>query len=70
LADAFHDANGRWPTESSGSVPRTPQENWNKITMALRKGHRGLPWLESLARFLAQHRNRPNPAAKDRLQRP
>jgi hypothetical protein len=65
-ADAFHAANGRWPTKYSGSVPDAPQENWNKITLALRKGHRGLPRLGSLAQLLAQHRNRPNPAAKDR----
>jgi hypothetical protein len=51
-ADAFHAANGQWPTRCSGSVPGAPQENWNKIHLALRKGHRGLPRLGSLARLL------------------
>jgi hypothetical protein len=68
-ADAFHAANGRWPTKRSGAVPGAPQENWNKIDLALCNGHRGLPRLGSLARLLAQYRNRPDTTAKDRRER-
>jgi hypothetical protein len=57
-ADAFHAANGRWPTRTSGPVPDAPRETWQKIHLALRKGQRGLPRLGSLPRLLAQHRNR------------
>jgi hypothetical protein len=58
-ADAFHAAHGRWPSSTSGSVADEPRESWSKINQALAKGHRGLPRTGSLARLLAEHRNRP-----------
>jgi hypothetical protein len=61
-ADAHHAATGRWPTSDSGQVPAAPRETWSKIAQALRMGHRGLPKRGSLARVLAEHRGRPNPA--------
>jgi hypothetical protein len=69
-ADAHHAATGAWPTLESGKVLGCESEDWSLIDNHLRLGHRGLPRLGSLAQLLAQHRNRPNPAAKGRRERP
>jgi hypothetical protein len=42
--DAFHAANGRWPTNATRApVPGAPGETWCAIGMALHRGTRGLP---------------------------
>lgn len=55
-ADAYHDLNGRWPRKDSGAVPGSFVERWSAISVALQKGHRGLPGSSSLARLLATRR--------------
>jgi hypothetical protein len=62
-ADAYHTANGKWPTVMSGFVTEAPRESWQKIDHALRKGQRGLPHAGSLSRLLAQYRDRQAPTA-------
>jgi hypothetical protein len=57
-ADAYHAANGRWPTFRSGPVAGMPGETWSTIHVSLRCGRRGLPTRMSLARFLVEHRGR------------
>jgi hypothetical protein len=55
-ADAYHDLNGCWPRKDSGAVPGIFVERWSAISVALQKGHRGLPGGSSLARLLAARR--------------
>ncbi len=52
-ADAYREAEGRWPGARSGPVPGGAGVTWNAIDTALRKGARGLPGGSSLARMLA-----------------
>ena len=66
-ADAHHAATGHWPVEDSGPVSEAPGETWRRISMALNKGHRGLPAGSSLARLLAERRGRETPRALPRL---
>jgi hypothetical protein len=62
-ADAHHERTGQWPTRSTGPVADAPGENWQRIDAALRKGGRGLPGGESLARLLARKRGVRHPRA-------
>jgi hypothetical protein len=55
-ADAFFQAQGKWPDRRSGPIPGTT-ETWSAVYTALRLGRRGLPVGSSLARFLAQKRD-------------
>lgn len=59
-ADAHHRRTGQWPTAKSGPIPEAPEETWQTVDVALKKGFRGLPSGSSLARFLAQHRGKRN----------
>jgi hypothetical protein len=59
-ADAHHARTGRWPTVNSGRVRENGRENWNAISAALDKGHRGLPGGLTLAQFLAAVRGTRN----------
>ena len=59
-ADAHHAATGHWPVEESGPVSGAAEETWNRISLALFKGHRGLPAGSSLARLLAERRGARN----------
>jgi hypothetical protein len=59
-ADAYRAAHGHWPTDESGVVADAPSETWRGISLALQKGHRGLPGGSSLARLLAQRRGTRN----------
>jgi hypothetical protein len=59
-ARAHHHRSGSWPTSASGTILEAPEENWNRVDMALRYGHRGLPGGSSLSRLLAQHLGIPN----------
>jgi hypothetical protein len=54
-ADAHHRHTGTWPRSSSGAVIDAPGEHWRSIESALRRGWRGLPGGDSLARLLARH---------------
>lgn len=45
---------GRWPNQSAGPVHGAPGEVWGNIEQALKRGHRGLPGGDSLARLLAR----------------
>ena len=55
-ADAHHAARGCWPTRLSGGIEETGRETWMIVDTRLRKGGRGLPGGESLARLLLDHR--------------
>ncbi len=55
--DEHHERTGEWPTQASGRVQSTVNENWNAIDMALRNGYRGLPGKSSLAKLLAECRD-------------
>jgi hypothetical protein len=45
---------GTWPNQSAGPVHGVPGEVWGNIEQALKRGHRGLPGGDSLARLLAR----------------
>ena len=55
-ADAHHARTGRWPTKRVGPVEGVPDETWDKLNVALKRGYRGLPSGSSLARLFAQER--------------
>lgn len=62
-ADAWFLLHGKWPTDASGSIPESPGDTWNAISIALRNGLRDLPGGMSLAVFLADRRGKRNRAA-------
>ncbi len=55
-ADAFHQANGRWPATLSGPIRKVPNESWQSVDSALRTGVRGLPGRSSIALLLEERR--------------
>jgi hypothetical protein len=59
-ADEHHGQTGEWPATDSGPVAGVPGETWMGIHRTLQKGHRGLPAGSSLAKFLAEHRDKRN----------
>ena len=59
-ADAYREATGKWPTNTSGNIAGTIGESWLAVDNALRQGLRALPGKSSLAQLLRQHRNRRN----------
>jgi hypothetical protein len=59
-ADAHFQRAGDWPVADSGPIPEAPGETWLAVEAALRDGKRGLPGGSSLARLLAQYRDRRN----------
>ncbi len=59
-ADAHHQRTAHWPNCYSGEVSEGAGETWNAVQQALVKGLRGMPGNDSLARFLARHRNARN----------
>jgi hypothetical protein len=61
--DAWHERRGKWPTVNSGTIPESPGDTWNAISIALRHGLRELPSGMSLAQLLAVHRGKRNRAA-------
>jgi hypothetical protein len=50
---------GRWPTTQTGPVDGAPGEVWGRIDDALRRGLRGLPGGNTLARLLRRGRVTP-----------
>lgn len=60
-ADEHYCRTGAWPTCDPGPVKGQPGEDWHNIDTSLRKGQRGLPGGDSLARLLDRKRwqNRP-----------
>jgi len=58
--DAHHATHGEWPTPRSTSIPENRFDTWSSIENALRFGLRGLSKRSSLARLLAEHRDRRN----------
>jgi hypothetical protein len=56
-ADAFHATNGRWPVAAPLPVAEAPDESWDRIDRALRRGERGLPGGTSLTQLLAGRRS-------------
>lgn len=66
-ADAHHAQTGGWPTEESGAVLDAPGEVWMNISMALRKGLRGLKGGTTLAQLLVNHRGESQRPARPAL---
>jgi hypothetical protein len=65
--DDFHARKGCWPKTTDGRAIKAPGENWLNIDMALRRGSRGLPGGDSLARLLQRERGVRNKARLPRL---
>jgi hypothetical protein len=67
-ADAYHAAHGCWPVAAPVAVAEAPEESWDRIDRALRRGERGLAGGSSLALLLADRRGerRGNPANRSR----
>jgi hypothetical protein len=59
-ADAYFNRTGNWPRQDTGPVLEAPDVTWVAITLALRKGLRGLPGGSSLAQLLSEHRSARN----------
>jgi hypothetical protein len=57
-ADAHRGRMGLWPGNGSGAVGGVPGQSWAAIDEALRRGLRGLPGGDTLARLLARLRGR------------
>jgi hypothetical protein len=57
-ADAHHARTGGWPSANTGGVAGVPGQSWAAIDEALRRGRRGLPGGDTLARLLDRHRDR------------
>ena len=55
-ADAHFERTGKWPRQTMGEVEDVPGITWRGVDRALRRGLRGLPGGDSLARLLARHR--------------
>ena len=72
-ADAHRGSTGKWPTARSGPVAGAAGECWTAVDHALRRGSRGLPGGDSLARLLrlergiTERRGRPREPARPRL---
>jgi hypothetical protein len=57
-ADAHHARTGEWPHTGSGRVYEAPEEQWDVIDNALRRGSRGLQGGSSLLHLLIRKRRR------------
>jgi hypothetical protein len=57
-ADAHYDRTGKWPASKSGPIHGAPGETWSAVNAALGLGLRGLPGGSSLAKLLAEHRDK------------
>ena len=62
-ADAYHAAHGRWPIAAPVPVAEAPEESWDRIDQALRRGERGLSGGSSLVGLLAERRGTREPRA-------
>jgi hypothetical protein len=65
--DSWHASTGRWPVATSGPLPGQEGETWRRVDEALRRGHRGLPGGDSLARLLSREGRARNKRALPRL---
>ena len=54
-ADAHFARTGEWPSANTGLVAGAPGQSWAAIDEALRRGGRGLPGGDTLARLLDRH---------------
>jgi superfamily II DNA or RNA helicase len=59
-ADEYHARTGQWPYNNSGSLYDGLDESWGSINAALHLGLRGLSGGSSLAKLLAQKRDKRN----------
>ena len=57
-ADAHFARTGQWPGAGTGAVGGVPEQSWAAIDEALRRGFRGLPGGDTLARLLDRLRGR------------
>jgi hypothetical protein len=53
--DAHYARTGRWPHGDAGHIDGQPGQTWGAVNVALRRGLRGLPGGDSLARLLDRH---------------
>ena len=49
---------GQWPSRDSGPIAEAPGENWIMVSLAFLQGKRGLSSGLTLAKFLAEQRQR------------
>jgi hypothetical protein len=56
MADRHHQITAQWPISRDGPVHGEDNLTWEAVNTCLRKGGRGLPGGNSLARVLAKHR--------------
>jgi hypothetical protein len=73
-ADKHQERTGKWPNAKSGAVADAPDERWESIDHALRKGRRGQPGGSSLLRLLmkkrgARNKHNPPPLTEERILR-
>jgi hypothetical protein len=66
-ADEYHSRVGRWPGQHSGMVEGEPEESWHALDLALRRGYRGLPGGDSLARLRVRERGATRPQGRPPL---
>jgi hypothetical protein len=66
-ADAHHAITGHWPVSEPVAVTEAPDETWEMIDRALRRGHRGLKGKTCLELLLARHRGPRPPGSVARL---
>lgn len=66
-ADAHRKRTGRWPTMEMAAIHGAPGETWSAVDSALKSGARWHGPRTSLAKLLAQYRNKPHPDALPRL---
>lgn len=57
-AREYRREHGKPPSKTSGPIPNSDGETWTAVSMALRKGLRGLPGGETLREFLISGRTR------------
>jgi hypothetical protein len=62
-----HERSGNWATKSSGRIPGSLGETWQKVELALRRGGRGLPFKSSLAVIKSEYCGVRNRARLPRL---
>jgi hypothetical protein len=56
-ADSQHRQTGKWPSTYCGPVLDSPEDDWQSVDHALRRGHRGLAGGSSLAKLLRECRH-------------
>ncbi len=67
--DAHRERTGQWPNLTTGTVFDAPMETWRAIDHALKRGGRGFPGDQSLAKLIAAERGARNQVNVPKLNR-